>query len=213
MIYTTIFFDLDATLYSPSNGLLQGINQRIQTYMIERLKLPRDQVPGLREKYFTRYGTTLAGLRRHHQVDTDEFQDFVHDLALENYLQPDPELRSILAGLDQNLWVFTNSSAPYARKVLQILTVEELFEGIIDSQAVDHTPKPAPSAYRKALQIAGERVPSQSILFDDRIQNLVPAGELGMFTVHVHPQDGSPQADLSVRRVHDAADWFLKLSV
>ena len=37
MLYKTLFFDLDATLYSPSNGLLSDINLRIQQYILEVL--------------------------------------------------------------------------------------------------------------------------------------------------------------------------------
>ena len=206
MVYTTIFFDLDATLYSPTNGLLQNLNHRIDTYMMEHLKMPPDQVPFLRDKYFASYGTTLAGLRKHHRVDADEYQTFVHDVDLENYLSPDPALRSFLQSLEQDLWIFTNSCFSYARKVLQFLTVEDLFSGIIDSRAVGHNPKPANSAYHEALRIAGVQDPSRTILVDDRLENLLPAGELGMFTVHVHPEKNAHQADLVVRQVHDMAD-------
>jgi putative hydrolase of the HAD superfamily len=211
MCYTTIFFDLDATLYSPTNGLLQNLNHRIDTYMIERLKMPREQVPFLRDEYFTRYGTTLAGLRKHHQVDADEYQAFVHDVELENFLSPDPALRSFLHGLEQDLWVFTNSCFSYARKVLECLSVEDLFLGIIDSRAVGHNPKPADSAYHKALQIAGVQAPARTILVDDRIENLLPAGKLGMFTVHVHPEENSHRADLVVRRVPEMAGRIARL--
>jgi putative hydrolase of the HAD superfamily len=88
MSYTTLFFDLDDTLYSPKNGLWLAIRERMGEYMAERLGLPRDEIPAIRHLYYTTYGTTLRGLQRHYQVDSDDYLAYVHDLPLERYLQP-----------------------------------------------------------------------------------------------------------------------------
>ena len=45
--------------------------------------LPVEEVDILRRNYFEQYGTTLRGLQIHHQVDTDEYLAYVHDLPLE----------------------------------------------------------------------------------------------------------------------------------
>ncbi len=67
--FTTIFFDLDDTLYPASSGLWPTLKARMSQYMIEIMGIPAGEVPGLREKYFRRYGTTLRGLQANHQVD------------------------------------------------------------------------------------------------------------------------------------------------
>lgn len=164
--------------------------------------MPEEQASFLQKEYFLQYGTTLAGLQKHHRVDPEEYQAYVHGIDLEQYLTEDRALQSMLGKVKQQLWVFTNASLHHAQRVLDVLNVSAYFSGIIDAEAVDYQPKPAPSAYRKALQIAGEKHPTQSMIVDDRIENLLPAGQLGLFTVHVHPRPSS-RADLGLVRVHD----------
>lgn len=211
MLYKTLFFDLDATLYSPSNGLLSDINLRIQQYMVEVLGLPAAEVPDLHQAYFQRYGTTLSGLRQHHAIDTDDYLRYVHDLPLEDYLTPDPELHELLASLPQAKWVFTNASHDYAHQVLEILGTADLFQGVIASGQVDHQSKPSPSAYRKALALAGTDRPEQAVLFDDRIENLVPAQKLGIFTVLINQDPTDSTLDLQADRIHDLPHRFPQL--
>ena len=50
MRFTTIFFDLDDTLYPPSTGLWKTIKERMNIYMRERMGFPEDQISHIREK-------------------------------------------------------------------------------------------------------------------------------------------------------------------
>ena len=86
MRFTTIFFDLDDTLYPSNAGLWQAIKNRMNDYMRERMNIPEKEIPQLREKYFLQYGTTLHGLQKHHQIDVDDYLAYVHDLPFDNYL-------------------------------------------------------------------------------------------------------------------------------
>ena len=63
MNITTIFFDLDDTLYPASTGLWKKIKERMNIYMRERMGFPAGQIPYLREKYYLEYGTTLRQKR------------------------------------------------------------------------------------------------------------------------------------------------------
>src|SRR5688572_6973279 len=83
MRFTTIFFDLDDTLYPSSAGLWKNIKERIGIYMYERMHIPQEEVPTLREKYLLEYGTTMRGLQAHHKIDTEDFLAYVHDLRSE----------------------------------------------------------------------------------------------------------------------------------
>ncbi len=58
-------------------------------------------------------GTTMRGLQIHHQIDTDDYLAYVHDLPLHDYLYPNPQLRSLLTSLPQRRWIFTNADADY----------------------------------------------------------------------------------------------------
>ena len=121
MRFTTIFFDLDDTLYPSFTGLWKGIKDRMNLYMRERLGIPEENVSQLREQYFKMYGTTLQGLQKRHNVDKEDFLAFVHDLPLKDYLTPNPNLREVIASLQTRNLIFTNADVNHARRVLAAL--------------------------------------------------------------------------------------------
>src|SRR5512138_2957376 len=94
--FTTMFFDLDDTLYPPSSGLWPTLKMRINRYMVERLGIPEQDVPALRERYFRGYGTTLRGLQANHRVDMADYLAYVHDVRLTDYIHPDPVQQAVL---------------------------------------------------------------------------------------------------------------------
>lgn len=203
MPLTTLLFDLDDTLYASQNGLWSAIRDRMGDYMVERLGFPPDEVPAIRHKYYTTYGTTLRGLQIHHQVDVDEYLAYVHDLPLRDFIQPDPALRTLLLSLPQPRWIFTNADANHARRVMDVLGVADCFMGIIDLRALDFVCKPNPEAYRRAMALAGVSDPCQCVMFDDAPHNLKPATELGVYTVLVGSAEPNPACRLSVTSLHE----------
>jgi putative hydrolase of the HAD superfamily len=203
MSYTTLFFDLDDTLYPSEAGLWEAIRVRINRYMCERMRIPPDEASALRRHYYETYGTTLRGLQIHYQIDPDDFLAYVHDLPLNAYLQPDPALRALLLALPQPKWIFTNADVAHAGRVLAGLGLEGCFQGIIDVRARGFVCKPQPEAYPQALRLAGESEPGRCVFFDDAPRNLAPARALGIYTVLVGTALSDPSACLSVRRLHD----------
>jgi putative hydrolase of the HAD superfamily len=195
MGYTTLFIDLDGTLYSNSTGLWDAIRVRMTQYMLERLNLPKENVSNLRRQYFERYGTTLRGLQIHHGVDANDYLAFVHNLPLEKYLKAEPRLRVVLESLPQQKWIFTNADSDHARRVLAILELADCFSGIVDVRALEFQCKPEIQAYRMALDLAGEPDPQRCILIDDSPSNLAPAQEIGFTTVLVGEDQNCPAAD------------------
>lgn len=185
MAYTTLFFDLDDTLYPGSNGLWSLIRARMGQYMVEVLGLPAADVPEMRRNYYETYGTTLRGLQIHHQVDADDYLHYVHDLPLEQFIQPNPGLRPLLLSLPQQRWVFTNADADHARRVMSVLGVQDCFAGVIDIRALEFACKPEPAAYRRALALADRPSPEQCVLLDDSAANLAAARQIGFATVWV----------------------------
>ncbi len=211
MLFSTLFFDLDATLYSANNGLWDQIRNRIFQFMGQVVGIPEEEIPATRDRYWKTYGTTLEGLRIHHQVDPEQYLAYVHAIPLEDYLKPDPELKRILESLPQELWVFTNSDRPHAQAVLDILGIREQFNGIIDLLAMDFAIKPQPEAYQIALRTAGVDHPARSILFDDLMANLQGAKSQGMKTALVNPNGQDEGVDFLLTRVHDIKDGIPQL--
>ena len=199
MSYTTLFFDLDDTLYPCSSGLWDAIRDRMGLYMKERVGLPEAEIPAIRRHYFMTYGTTLRGLQKHHQVDTDDYLAYVHDLPLEQYIQPNPALHDLLDSLPQRRFIFTNADANHARRVMQVVGVADCFDGIIDVRAIQFACKPELLAYQRALAIAGAPLPRECVLLDDSPVNLAPAHQMGFTTVMLNPDSAAdPAASYSI---------------
>jgi pyrimidine 5'-nucleotidase len=202
-IFRTLFFDLDDTLYDNRNGLWEAIRNRMGDYMQNLLGLSPQETAELRRHYFMTYGTTLRGLQIHHQVDSEEYLAYVHDLPLDQYVQPDPDLRQILASLPQRKFIFTNADQAHAKRILGILGVSDCFNGIIDVRALDYRCKPEPEAYRIALRLAGEWDVSKCIFFDDSPRNLATARLLGFTTILIGNHNTDPSAHYSISSLKD----------
>lgn len=185
MPFSTLFLDLDGTLYPNDNGLWEAIGDRILQFMMSRLDLSFEQADQLRARYLQDYGTTLNGLMVRHQADPMEYLEYVHDLPLERYLAPNPQLRTMLSSLMLKRIIFTNGDHHHAARVLQYLKIEDLIDSVVDILAMEFNNKPHPLAYQYALQAAGETDPGNCIFADDRLENLLPARQIGMTSVLV----------------------------
>jgi len=172
-------------------------------YMRVLLGLPEDKISALRKHYFLEYGTTLRGLQIHYQVNTEDFLDYVHDLPVEQMVKPDPELHQLLSSVPQSIYIFTNSNRKHAIRVLNRLGILDCIEGIIDILAMEYISKPNPLAYHTALRIAGEEDPMACVYLDDSVRNLVPAHQLGFFTILVGSKIDDSSIRLAIKRPHD----------
>jgi putative hydrolase of the HAD superfamily len=198
MRFSTLFFDLDETLYPTSSGLWSAIRDRIDTFLLERMKFPPEQVEGLRQQYFRDYGTTLRGLQANHAVDMEEYLAFVHNVPLQVFLQPNPKLRSILSALPARKFIFTNSDRAHANRVLQVLGLEGLFEGILDVHTFLPYCKPMPESFELALLATGSPDPQACALLDDQARITRAARSQGFFTILVGKNSTGGEADASL---------------
>jgi putative hydrolase of the HAD superfamily len=163
--------------------LWQAIKNRMNDYMRERMNIPADEIPALREKYYLQYGTTLHGLQKHHQIDVDDYLAYVHDLPLGNYLTPDPTQHSVIASLPTRNLIFTNADILHAERVLAALNLRDLFSAILDVNAVAPYCKPMPESFDIAMKAAGETDPSRCVMIDDLTRTTRAAKSAGMFSI------------------------------
>jgi putative hydrolase of the HAD superfamily len=183
MYFTTIFFDLDDTLYPPTTGLWHAIKERMNDYMRDKLNIPAERVSQLREKYYREFGTTTRGLQEYHDLDTQDFLAYVHDLPLKDYLTPDPILRSVIASLPTRNLIFTNADSAHAERVLTVLNLRDLFTGIVDVNAIAPYCKPMPESFQIAMEAAGESDPSKCVMIDDLPNTTSAASKVGLFSI------------------------------
>jgi len=180
MRFSTLFFDLDDTLYPSSTGLWQAIKERMTLYMRERLCIPEVDVPVLREQYFKMYGTTLRGLQQHHNVNTEEYLAYVHDVPFSQYLTPNPVIRQVIASLPTRNLIFTNADANHAWRVLHVLELDDLFETIVDVNVIAPYCKPMSESFAIAMDLADEPDPRKCVMIDDLSRTTRAALEVGM---------------------------------
>ena len=180
MRFTTLFCDLDDTLYPSSSGLWQAIKERMTLYMLERLSIPEADVPMLREQYFKMYGTTLRGLQERHDVDTAEYLAYVHDVPLSTYLTPNPVVREVIASLPTRNLIFTNADANHAWRVLAALQLDDLFDTVVDVHAIAPYCKPMPESFAIAMDLADEPDPRKCVMIDDLPRTTRAARGVGM---------------------------------
>jgi putative hydrolase of the HAD superfamily len=203
MKLTTLFFDLDDTLYPSTSGLWQAIRDRIGLYMYERVHLDWPVIPELRAHLFKTYGTTMRGLLAEYGIDRDDYLQFVHDVPLADYIQPDRQLREILCSYPQEKWIFTNSDSGHAQRVLHTLELDGIFKGIIDVREIAPYCKPMREAFEIALKKAGQTEPQNCAFIDDTIANIQTAYEMGFFTVRVGAQENGLACHATVTRCAD----------
>lgn len=152
-------------------------------YMRDVLQIPEEDVPALREQYYKMYGTTLRGLIERHEVNEQDFLAFVHDLPLRDYLTPNLQQREIIASLPQRKLVFTNADINHARRVLTTLELDDLFDTIIDVNAVAPYCKPNPESFAIAQELANEPDPRKCVMIDDLPRTTRAALEVGMASI------------------------------
>ena len=194
MPFTTIFFDLDDTLYPASSGIWKLIKDRMNLYMHQHLEIPWEEIPKLREKLFHEYGTTLRGLQVNYKIDTNEYLSFVHDIPLHEYLKPNDSLQHMLEELPYHKLIFTNADANHAHRVLIALGLQNCFERIVDINAVNPYCKPMQPALKIALDLSGETEPRNCILVDDQPKTTRAGREFGFFTILIGQDDDHKDA-------------------
>ena len=203
-------FDLDNCLYPATTGLFALIDERMGAYIQRLLDCDPAEARRVQKEHFHTHGTTLAGLMRNHGVDPHDFLQNVHDIPLD-LVQRNDRLGAALDRLPGRKFVFTNGDAPYARRVLEAIGVEERFDNLHDIHASSYRPKPDPHGYELLCE-RFEIEPAAALLVDDMAQNLKPAKTLGMTTVWVDngSERGNHGAEESFidQRIEDVRDWL-----
>ncbi|WP_025270351.1 pyrimidine 5'-nucleotidase [Hippea sp. KM1] len=174
--------DVDNTLYPEESGVFELVDKRINSYMVEFLGMDEKEVPRKRIEYWHTYGTTMAGLMRHYNIDPYHFLEYTHDVDLDSLIKPNPALREKLKKMEAVKIAFTNAPLKHAQKVLSLLGVEDLFVDIFDIISADFIGKPHKYPY---VKIINQTKAEDYIMADDFERNIETAKSLGIFSIHV----------------------------
>jgi len=178
-------FDLDNTLYPRSSDLLRQVDARIRAYVRKLLNVEEAEAERIQKNFYREHGTTLRGLMLKHDVNPDEFLEFVHDID-HSAVKADPALGEAVLRLPGKKYIFTNGSRRHAEKVAERLGFPTHFEDIFDIVAADLVPKPHADTYDRFVKRFGI-LAERAAMFEDLARNLVVPKTVGMTTVLVVP--------------------------
>ena len=176
-------FDLDNTLYSGDTKVFDQVDKKMSFFISKKLNINLEEAKKIQKNYFQEYHTTLNGMIKNHNIDAEEFLQYVHDVNL-NFLKKDLNLQNELTKLMGKKYIFTNGSKAHASNVTKRIGIENLFDGVFDIIDSDFIPKPSIEPYKKIIQKYGIE-PDYCIFIEDIARNLKPAHELGMKTVWI----------------------------
>ncbi|KAM3499168.1 hypothetical protein MY10362_007549 [Beauveria mimosiformis] len=206
---THIHSDIDNCLYSRNTNVGELVRKLITSYIAERLDVPTVEAVRIRQKYYSKYGLAIGGLMEHHQVDPRDYNSSVDDaLPLDGILKPRRETRRLLDDINKSkvkLWLFTNSYITHAMRVVKLLGLEDIFDGVTYCDYAERplVCKPHPAMYQKAMREAGVDRTEDCFFVDDSYSNCVAAKDIGWTVAHLveegHPIPETPAAQYQIR--------------
>ena len=214
------FFDLDNTLHNASHAIFSAIDTRMTAYVEGHLNVDRARADFMRRDYWLRYGATLLGLVRHHEIDPHHFLRETHDLDVAGLMRAERGLVQLFARLPGRKVLLTNAPDRYARQVVRHLGLAPHFARRygIEAMRVFGSFRPKPSRSMLKYLLARERVPARrAILVEDSPANLKSARAVGLRTVLVQahrravaadPHRRPSYVDLKVRSVRELPRWL-----
>ena len=176
-------FDLDNTLYSGKTKVFEQVDKKMSQFISEKLNVNIEEAKKIQKSYFYEYNTTLNGMIKNHQIDADEFLDFVHDIDVD-FLKKDIKLGHELKKLNGKKIIFTNGSRKHAINITKRIGVDQYFDDIFDIVDSNFIPKPAAEPYIKLVK-KHKIDPNLCVFIEDIARNLKPAYEMGMKTIWI----------------------------
>ncbi len=187
---STWVFDLDNTLYPPDVRLFDQIEKLMVNFITREIGISESAAHILRDDYWRRHGTTLAGLMAEHDVNPEAFLIEVHALDL-SVVPPAPDLRAAIAALPGRKIIYTNGSRAHGEKVSAARGLAGIFDAVYGVEDANYIPKPAAAAFARVFDTDGFD-PASAAMFEDDPRNLAVPFDLGMQTVLVGPPRPAP---------------------
>ena len=185
-------FDLDNTLHNASLSIFPAISANMNLYIGKILgdgvtPATREAIDAARIGYWKRYGATLLGLIKHHQVCSVDFLRETHALdELATMIRSERGLGRLLRSLPGRKILLTNAPTRYSTDVLRHLGLGRHFSHhiAIEDMRVHGQLRPKPSALMLRRLIRKHGVSARRcILVEDSLDNLRSAKRVGLRTV------------------------------
>jgi len=198
----TWIFDLDNTLHDAQSKIFPLVNTKMNEYISSYLDISLEDASSLRESYWERYGATLKGLIKHHNINPIDFLSVTHNLQDFNKLvHPENNLKKTLSKIQGRKIIYTNAPKTYTNKILKISKIFELFDEIFTIEDSNFIPKPDQGmmdTFLKKYNI------SEGFFIDDVKENLIAAKNSGLTTIWITNEENQPSyIDKKIEKISD----------
>lgn len=198
----TWIFDLDNTLHDAQSKIFPLVNTKMNEYISSYLDISLEDASSLRESYWERYGATLKGLIKHHNINPIDFLSVTHNLQDFNKLVlPENNLKKTLSKIQGRKIIYTNAPKTYTNKILKISKIFELFDEIFTIEDSNFIPKPDQGmmdTFLKKYNI------SEGFFIDDVKENLITAKNSGLTTIWITNEENQPSyIDKKIEKISD----------
>lgn len=214
---TTIFFDLDGTLYKMRGGsysqspLRHYVLRNAVTYISARLAKSEIEAARILRVILEKYNEEISlGIEKEFGLDRNDYFRTVWDIPVRSIISKERKLRKNLLRLEKRYRLVIISDAPFIwiGNVLVELEIYDIFRNNIFS---------GESNNRKGLETAFSEVikslqlrPQQCIsVGDQEYTDIVPAKKLGFKTILISRSKKSDLADFNVKSVKDLTRLLL----
>ncbi len=208
---TTWLFDLDNTLYPENIGIFSQIDEKMKSFISQKLKISKPEAFKLQKLFYRKYGTTLFGLMQNYKIDPEEFLIFVHDINFDK-LKISYKLKQKLELLPGKRIIYTNGDEDYASKILNSLGIKSVFNDIFDIRKANYFPKPSKKSFQSL--ISKYRInPYKTVFFDDLERNLKYPNSKGIITIHISKNKNiceSSYVSFRFKTINNALDMIIK---
>ncbi|HEY0488351.1 MAG TPA: HAD-IA family hydrolase [Telluria sp.] len=187
-------FDLDNTLHDASHSIFPAITANMNVFIARVLgdgvtPATPEAVNAARLLYWKRYGATLLGMIRHHEVRAADFLEETHAIGdLQQMIRTERGLARLLRHLPGRKILLTNAPTRYSTDVVRHLKLQRHFSHhvAIENMHVHGQlrPKPSKLMLRRLLRKHGVAA-GRAILVEDTLANLRTAKQLGVRTVWI----------------------------
>jgi putative hydrolase of the HAD superfamily len=181
-------FDNDDTLYDCPKSFEKAITDKMIARIAELCSCSLEEIQAKRLELFKRYNIRYTLLVFHREGIIKDVERFIKETYLSvdprDYgIKSNPQLRKMLKDLEAALYLHTNNPSAFAKKILNVLDVEDLFIKIYGMYENDCYQKPDTRAFQNLLKSVSNCQIKRYI--DNEIPNLITAKQLGFKTILV----------------------------
>ncbi len=206
-----LIFDLDGTLYeleggSYNNSLLKKtVLANAKKYLINKLEIEESEAQKKLDSIINNYDENISlGFEKKFNLDRYDYFNVVWNISANNIVKSDYDLHELLNPLtsNYNFALVSDAADIWINNVLEELKIKDLFVNNIFSGEGNRR-KGFGNAFKNIITNLNIKPENCISIGDQEYSDIIPAQELGMKTIFVHPTKKSEKADVNIKSIKE----------